>query len=109
MQLFPTRMQGDIRAIYLVRYDGDWFLLWIWFNGDPTFLEHPPSVISNASLPMGRDFVALARALRWAGPGSLGRVHCGASWAGSGRGSTKPGLPNQPGECFVSYLVFLRF
>jgi len=39
----------------------------------------------------------LARALGWAGPGSLGRAHSGASWAGSGRGSAKPGLPSQPG------------
>ena len=53
---------------------------------------------------MGRGFVGLARALRWAGPGSSGRAHCEASWAGSGRGSVKPGLPSQPGECF--YLVF---
>jgi len=54
-----------------------------------------------SSLPMGRGFVGLARALRWAGPGSLGRARCGASWAGSGRGSAKPGLPSQPSNYFL--------
>ena len=51
-----------------------------------------------ACLPMGRDFIGLARALCRASPGSLGRVHCRASWAGSGRESVKPGLPSEPSE-----------
>ena len=63
---------------------------------------YPPlpirKIIPIASLPMGRDFVGLARGLGWAGLGSLGRAHCGASWAGPGQGSAKPGLPSQPGE-----------
>ena len=50
---------------------------------------------------MGRDFVGLARALRWAGPGSLGWAHYKSSWAGSGRESPKPGLPGEPDECFT--------
>ena len=54
-----------------------------------------------SSLPMGRDFVGLARALRWAGPGSSGWAHYKSSWAGSGRESPKPGLPGEPDECFT--------
>ena len=50
---------------------------------------------------MGLGFVGLARALGWAGLGSLGWAHSRASLAGSGRGSAKPGLPSQPGECFL--------
>ena len=50
IELFPTCIQGDIRAIYLVRYDGDWFPLWTLFSRDPIFLKHPPSVISKVGL-----------------------------------------------------------
>ena len=48
----------------------------------------------------GRGFVGLARALRWAGPGSL-------RWVGLG--GAKPGLPGEPDECFVLGSSFSKY
>ena len=52
-----------------------------------------PMSEGRASLPMGQGFVGLARALRWAGLGSLGWV------------TPEPGLPGEPDECFCLRFV----
>jgi len=76
------------------------------YSSENQFPISPPEYMAPVfpSLPMGRDFVGLARALRWVGLGSLGRAHYKASWAGSGRESAKPRLPSQPSESFLPYI-----
>ncbi|KAG0639175.1 hypothetical protein HOY80DRAFT_1045839 [Tuber brumale] len=55
---------------------------------------------------MGRGFIGLARALRWAGPGSLGWAQCEASWVGLGWECLKPGLHDETDECFTLWRYF---
>ena len=47
------------------------------YSSENQFPISPPEYMTPVfpSLPMGRDFVGLARALRWVGLGSLGRAH----------------------------------